>query len=263
MKYILLLLSFSLLGGSQLQAQVPGYQGNRFFVEAGATLGFNSDKLSPLNKGNRTFPDGEFTSSIPITARYALSANYVMGRNLVVSLGYEYNRAGLFVSTYTEALDNSNRDQRDLFYQVHMHDINLSVDLYHAKPRNLAPVGGYWSVGLRIVPTAGVLKDERVIYGSGAYPDNIARPSELAPLQINPTFVLVGPTLKYGLRTVLANKITFSANVQTTIFFQSLPLGFIDYNDRSPATEYKGQVILAGQQRYSFGAQIGFGILLF
>ena len=265
MKYILFSIFISIsFTYNQLYAQVPGYQGKRSFIEAKGvfTIGIGG-ALSAQNRGFNSFPDG-VNNAFALLDQYGLALNYITGRRSILKVSFDYSVSGAYLTAYTEPISNrtSDRDRRDLFYQVHATDFNLSVDLYTNKASSLAPIGFYWNLGLRVIPTTGVLRDQKVTYATGAYPDNIARGSELNSLEIDPSIILVGPTIKWGFRTVFANRITLNCNLQSTIFMQSLPIGILTYTETNQS-KYHFAVLNSIQGRYLIGAEIGVGVLLF
>lgn len=260
MKYILLILSFAILGGSQLQAQVPGYQGKRFFVELTGSFFPGFSNITAQNKGNKSFPEGEPNGiGVTLNDRYGMAVNYVLSHNTTFRLGYEYHVSGLFFSDITKRMSpitlSQVNDQRDLFYQLHAHDFNIHFILVNKMNNaNLAPLGGYIQLGLRFVSLNGVLRDQRVGYGDDLYPDNIIRVNEVAPLDYNLQTLLVGGTVKYGYRTIVADKITLDAGIDATVFPQA-----IIHTDSG----YQEAVRRSMSNRYILSIHLGIGYLLF
>lgn len=81
-----------------LQAQVPGYQGKRFFIEFNGAFFPNFSSITADNKGvNRYLYPGERgdVSYFTFKDRYSLSFQYVTGRKSSFKAAYAYQIAGL------------------------------------------------------------------------------------------------------------------------------------------------------------------------
>lgn len=251
MKYLLYITILVIAIQTNAQSQVPGYQGKRFFVEVGGTFFPGFGTLNAQNKGQNSFPDGEDNAAITLVDRYYISTNYVLSRRTVFKFGFDYSIAGLFTKKSNSSGDI---DTKAFFHQIHMPDFNISVDIHTKKASSLAPIGFYWNLGLRIIPTTGVFVSQRTIYDSGGSTN-----SKINTDDIQPNLLLFGPSLKWGFRTVFANNFTFNFSLQSTLFLQSI---FNTYAN-SVQDIYEDNVIELAQIRYSFGIELGIGILLF
>lgn len=276
MKYILFLtIAFLLAHSSVSNAQVPGYQGKRFFIELGGTFFFNLNSPTAQNKGPHSFPFGSHTGHFTIKDRYSVALHYVIGRKKTFKLAYNYQISGLYTTATTRSLfqqTNSNlQDYHDLFYQLHSHDVNIGFNLYGKSAANLAPLGFYWDLGLRFVFVNGVLRDQRVKYADNR-PDNTPYPDQLLALTHEPFTFMVGITAIWGYRTVIADRITLNFGLDMTLFPQYLlvaapggisPLSILGSSNNEKLPEYHKGVIRSIQERYSLGIHIGIGTLIF
>ncbi|BDS13635.1 hypothetical protein [Aureispira anguillae] len=272
MKYILYLTLFFLLNSSLTQAQVPGYQGKRFFIELGGTFFPNFGYPTAQNKGAQSFPFNAHTGHFTIKDRYSLALHYVLSRKQTIKLAYNYQVSGLNTTASTPSLfsGSNNQDYHNLFYQLHAHDFNVGFNLYGRSNANLAPLGFYWDLGFRFVGVNGVLRDQRVSYADNRI-DNRPDPQQLAPLTHETFTFMFGVTAMWGYRTIIANRITFNIGIETTIFPQYMilasPIGGIPNPFSSTGsfevTEYQKGVIRNIQDRYLLGVHIGVGALIF
>jgi hypothetical protein len=265
MKQFIILISIILFLTSQIQAQVPGYQGKRFFIELGTSLFFNLGAPIAQNKGPQSFPFNAHTGHFTIKDRYSLSIHYIIGRKSTFKLAYNYQVSGLNTSTKTPSLFNNGFDEHDLFYQLHMNDLNLGVNLYGRKSNsNLAPIGFYWDLGLRFLFVDGVLRDQRVTYADNRQ-DNYPNPEELAPLTENTFMFMLGITAMWGYRTVIADRLILNFGIEFT-FFPQYPIGLGVPGlpgGVSALTDYQRGVVRNAQDRYLLSLHIGVGALLF
>ncbi len=273
MKHLLFFVTITLflVNSTQTQAQVPGYQGKRFFIELGGSFFFNLGSPTAQNKGPRSFPFDEHTGHFTLTDRYKLAVHYVFSRKNTFKIAYNYQVSGLNTSAVTPSLFQSSQDYHHLFYQLHAHDINLGINVYGKANANLAPLGFYWDLGLRFIFVNGVLRDQRVEYADNRA-DNRPYPDQVAPLTEDPFTFLFGLTALWGYRTVIADRITFSVGLETTIFPQYIfvagPLGPLpnplNVGGNSPElSNYQLQTIRNLQDRYFLGVHVSIGALLF
>jgi len=262
-----------LIISTQTQAQVPGFQGKRFFIEFGGSFFFNLGAPTAQNKGPRSFPFNEDTGDFTLKDRYNVSIHYVFSRKNTLKLAYNYQVSGLNTSTSTPSLFQASQDNHNLFYQLHAHDINLGINIYGKSNANLAPLGFYWDLGFRFIFVNGVLRDQRVEYADNR-PDNRPYPDQVAALTHDPFTFMFGLTALWGYRTIIANRITFSAGIETTIFPQYLfvasPIGVFptpfSVSSNANTTEipaYQLETIRTLQARYFLGIHISVGTLLF
>lgn len=275
MKHLLFFVTIILflVNSSQTQAQVPGYQGKRFFVELGGSFFFNLGFPTAQNKGPRSFPFGEHTGHFTLSDRYKLSAYYVFSRKSALKLAYNYQVSGLNTSATTSSLFQSGQDYHNLFYQLHAHDINIGINAYGKSNANLAPLGFYWDFGIRFVFVNGVLRDQRVDYADNRA-DNRPYPDQVAPLTHESFTFMFGVTAMWGYRAVIADRITFSVGIETTIFPQYLviaspisplpnPFNIANGGSSDELSQYQLQTIRNIQDRYLLGIHISLGALLF
>lgn len=273
MKYFLFfVITLSCLAQStSMQAQVPGYQGKRFFIELGGSFFFNLGYPTAQNKGPKSFPFDAHTGHFTLKDRYNIGLQYVVGRKQSLKLAYNYQVSGLNVTTSTPSLFQSSRDIHNLFYQLHAHDINLGINLYGRATANLAPLGFYWDFGLRFVFVNGNLRDQRVEYADNRA-DNRPYPDQVAALTHETSTFMLGVAASWGYRTVIADRITFRVGIETTIFPQyifvgnpggPLPTPFNISGNNQEIHVYQLETIRSIQDRYLFGIHIGVGALLF
>lgn len=267
MRYILFIIVI-IFGHSSAQAQVPGYQGKRFFIEMGGSFFFNLGYPTAQNKGPQSFPFNEHTGHFTLKDRYSLAVHYVFSRKNTIKLAYNYQVSGLTSSAITPNLFiPQNDDYHTLFYQLHLHDFNLGFNLYGKSDANLAPLGFYWDMGIRFVFANGVLRDQRVQYADNR-PDNRPIDGQVAVLAPEPSTVMFGITAMWGYRTIIANRLTFTFGIETTLFPQyaianpppSVPFPLAGNNQLS---EYQKKTIQNVQDRYILGLHIGIGALIF
>ncbi len=273
---------------SQSQAQVPGYKSKRFFVEIGTTfmpnipfsytLPFslllapnNKVAISPWtirtptaqNKGIRTFPKFEDTDDYVIAAHFNLSANYVLSRKNILKLEYSHSTAGAV--TYTSD-KNYRYGFHYIFYQLNINDINISISFNKFGKKGkvgIAPLGGYWDIGLRFVAVNGLLKDYQSVR-AGSF-SSISEFEQYTG--IDPNSLLIGPTLRFGYRAIIKDKIILNIGGELTFFlnyiaFQSSDKSFY-YQKEAANYQYQYQVIRSVGERYSLGIHVGLGYLLF
>lgn len=275
MKHFLFFVTIALffLSSIQTQAQVPGYQGKRFFVELGGSFFFNLGFPTAQNKGPNSFPFAEHTGHFTLKDRYKLAVHYVFSRKNTIKLAYNYQVSGLNTFAFTPSLFQASQDYHNLFYQLHAHDVNVGINLYGKSNANLAPLGFYWDLGLRFVFVQGVLRDQRVEYADNRA-DNRPYPDQVAPLRHETFTFLFGLTAMWGYRTVIADRITLSFGIETTLFPQYLfvasPVGGLpnpfNIGGNSNGDEippYQIQTIRNLQDRYLFGIHVSIGALLF
>ncbi|MBL4648998.1 MAG: hypothetical protein JKY03_04650 [Aureispira sp.] len=270
MKHLLFFVTITLflVNSTHIQAQVPGYQGKRFFIEIGGSFFFNLGFPTAQNKGVNTFPFAEHTGHFTIKDRYKLSVHYVFSRKNTLKLAYNYQVSGLNTSAVTPSLFRSDQDYHSLFYQLHAHDINLGINAYGKENANLAPLGFYWDLGLRFLFVNGVLRDQRVEYADNRS-DNRPYPDQVAPLTHETFTFMFGLTTMWGYRTVIADRITFSVGIETTIFPQYIivasPIGPLPnpFGNGVQMPVYQLQTIRNIQDRYLLGIHISLGALLF
>lgn len=259
-KYLFILISCLCLEGGSVLAQVPGYQGKRFFLEFGGTFFFNGASPNAQNKGPASFPFGKHTGDFTLVDRYRVGAHYVIARKSTLKLDYNYHLMGLNTSATTpNVFQTSQLDNHNLFYQVHLHDFNLGLTLYRRRNANLAPLGFYWDLGIRLIFTAPYLRDQRVEYADNR-PDNRPNPRQLNPIEPAESLVLFGFAAQTGYRTVFADRFIFNIGLETTLF-PFVPTGL--NGGPPPPSSYQDDLQAAVQLRYLLGVYIGVGILLF
>jgi len=281
MKNIFFSLSLFLLSYSFAAAQVPGYQGKRFFIEIGGTFFPNYISANPTaqNKGISSFPFGKNTGHFTMVDRYNIGINYVVGRKHTFQAIYNYSVSGLYLgqhsgspiignsysgSVRTPSKTTSGSDVHQLFYQLHIHEANLNMSFSGKNNINLAPLGFYHNLGLRFLFIKGNLRDQRVEYASNQYPDHIPRADQLAPLNIKAFTFMLGITYHWGYRAIFGDRIILDVGLQATLFPQH-PLSAIGFvNGGSENNQfYQNKVINAVSGRYLLGIHIGVGVLLF
>lgn len=220
-----LFLAFLLLLPIFSKGQVPGYQGKKFFIEAGISF-----------FPNLSAPSLEFKSSFSMKAYYSFSIHAVLGRKTIFKTAYTYQASGMIVSNYNYY------DSWSDYYHLHLHDINFAVDIYGNRKGNLAPLGIYFSPAMRFVFTQGVYQKS----SSSRFSSNSTHPSVVA-------FGLSG---SIGYRTILANTFVLNFSFEMTLFpqyFMNSSLGNLD--------EYDASVIKTIADRYLFGFHVGIGVL--
>ncbi len=259
MKPYLYIFSIILFFTGQSSAQVPGFQGKRFFIEVGGSFFPNLFYPTAQNKGNQTFPDGQRSGDFTMKDRYELSFFYVTGRGSIFKAAYNYQVSGLDSYAFTPSLV-SGIDRHDLFYQLHMHDINLGFNLYRDKTTNLAPLGFFFDWGIRFVFVDGVLRDQKVDYADNRS-DHTPYADQLAPLNINSFVFMFGLTGKWGYRTVIADRVTLTFGIESTFFpqFAGVYLSFFNTN----SSNFQTAAILNAQDRYLLSLHIGVGALIY
>lgn len=268
MKPIILLLFIAIFTINNLQAQVPGYQGKRFFAEIGGSFFPNFGSLTAQNKGGNSFPFGANTGDFIMKDRYSLSLHYVIGRLSTFKIAYNYQVAGAYsTATTASILQSGGIDEHDLFYQLHLHDVNLGFNLYGKRRNsNLAPMGFYWDLGIRLIFIANVLRDQRVKYADNRY-DNTPIAEQLNPLPEEPFTFMFGITAMWGYRTVIANRLILNFGIETTLFPQ-YPLATIGIpgarnNPAETLSSFQRTAIQMAQDRYLLSIHIGIGALIF
>lgn len=267
MKQNILLLFVAIFFIQNIQAQVPGYQGKRFFAEIGGSFFPNFGSLTAQNKGANSFPFGANTGQFIMKDRYSLSLHYVIGRLTTFKIAYNYQVAGNYATATTRSLIMSGLDYHDLFYQLHFHDVNLGFNLYgKRRSSNLAPMGFYWDLGVRLIFTQGVLRDQRVTYADNR-PDNTPIAEQLNPLPDESFTFLFGITGMWGYRTVIADRLILNFGIETTLFAQ-YPLAMVGFplarnNPSETLSSYQKGVIKTAQDRYLLSIHIGIGALIF
>lgn len=274
MKHLLFFVTIALFLGisSQTKAQIPGYQGKRFFIELGGSFFFNLGYPTAQNKGPRSFPFNAHTGHFTLKDRYKLAVHYVIARKKTIKLAYNYQVSGMNTAVSTASLFQVGIDNHNLFYQLHAHDINLGFNLYGKANTNLAPLGFYWDLGLRFIFVNGVLRDQRVEYADNRS-DNRPYPDQVAPLTHETFTFLLGFTGTWGYRTIIADRITFSIGIETTIFPQYIfvaspvapPNPFTVGGNTTPDElhPYHLETIRNLQDRYLLGIHVGIGALIF
>lgn len=265
MKQIIIVITLLLFYYSSIQAQVPGYQGKRFFIEIGGSFFPNLGFPTAQNKGPQSFPFDKHTGHFTIKDRYSLSLHYVIGRKTTFKAAYHYQVSGLNHTTTTQSIVSSGQDIHQLFYQVHMHDINLGFNLYGKKSSNLAPLGFYWDLGLRFIFSNGVLRDQRVDYADNRV-DHTPIANQLNPIDENTSLFIFGITGAWGYRTVIAGRLILNFALETTILPQYALMAApspITGGRLIETTEYHRKAIMNAQDRYLLNLHIGIGALLF
>jgi hypothetical protein len=247
-----------------LAAQVPGFQGKRFFVEIGISAFPNLAFPTAQNKGGQSFPFNAHTGHFTLKDRYDFSFYYVSGRRSAVKAGYNYQVSGINSLEQTDGL-NGGYDLHNLFYQLHMHDLNLGVNLYKDKAKNLSPIGMFIDFGIRLVFVNGVLRDQRVEYYDNRQ-DHKPYPDQLNPLTEPSLLCMFGLSGQWGYRTVIANRLTLSIGFECSIFPQYV-LAQIGNVFRSSTSDkinlYQQLAIQNVQDRYLLSLHLGVGVLLF
>ncbi|MDC0230801.1 hypothetical protein OAK19_02455 [Aureispira] len=266
MKQLAVIFTLLLLLPFHSEAQVPGYQGKKFFIEVGGSFFPNFFYPTAQNKGAQSFPFEEHTGHFTIKDRYSLSLHYIIGRKSTFKLAYNYQVSGLLHYASTPGLVFGT-DYHSLFYQLHMHDVNLGFNLYGKKNINLAPNGFYWDLGIRIVYIDGVLRDQRVDYADNR-PDNTPYPDQVAPLKEESPMFMFGITGMWGYRTVIADRMTLTFGIETTFFPQytlnlfPLPIPFMQ-SPGNTLSDFQIRTLMNVQDRYLLSLHIGIGILIF
>ncbi|MCH2023414.1 MAG: hypothetical protein MK207_13140 [Saprospiraceae bacterium] len=248
------------------KAQVPGYQGKKFFIEIGGSFFPNLFYPTAQNKGAQSFPFGEHTGHFTIKDRYSLSLHYIIGRKSTFKAAYNYQVSGMMDYASTPGLI-SGTDEHTLFYQLHMHDVNLGFNLFGKRNINLAPMGFYWDLGIRMVFIDGILRDQRVDYADNR-PDNTPYPDQVAPLNEETSMFMFGITGMWGYRAVIANRMTLTFGIETTIFPQ-YPLNLFPFiipfmpSPGNSLTDFQRSTVMCVQDRYLLSLHIGIGVLIF
>lgn len=279
-------------------AQVPGYQGKRFFIELGVSGMFNFDMPTIDNLGPNTFPSGVLKGAVTFSSQYSLGVNYIFSRKFVLQMNYGYSPSGLAINgglilTNTSLINPDNQDvihaekYHDLFYQLHSHKIELN-GLFYAKPvGNLAPLGWYYLFGMSLVRTIGVLKYQETRYpylerksstskhfvtryNSEIYEGRDPRPDD-SKIELDPSIWLFGLKGGIGYRTIIADWITLSFQLEVTIYFQDFevnPEKYLDsyyhYNITKDRIQqyYTEKLIDRIQENNVINFRIGVGVFL-
>lgn len=265
MKQLTVIFVLLLFWSIQSEAQVPGYQGKKFFIELGGFFFPNLAFPTAQNKGAQSFPFGYHTGHFTMKDRYSLSLHYIIGRKSTFKLAYNYQVSGLLHYASTPGLVFGT-DRHSLFYQLHMHDVNLGFNLYGKKNTNLSPIGFYWDLGIRMVFVDGVLRDQRVDYADNRQ-DNTPYPDQVAPLNEETFMFMFGITGMWGYRTVIADRMTLTFGIETTIFPQ-YPLNLFPFiipfvsSTGTSLTSFQRSTIMSVQDRYLLSLHIGIGVLI-
>ena len=259
----ILILFFSV----QIFAQVPGYQGKRFFAEIGGSFFFNHSYPTAQNKGPASFPFYNHTGHFTLRDRYHLTLYYTVSRKSVLHLGYDYQVSGLNIEHETTAITANGLDLHQLFYQVHCHDVNIGLNVFNRKKINLAPLGFYWDYSLRILYNKCILRDQMVKYADGR---NDLRPyaDQLLPIDLNTNIFILGIGVKFGYRYIFANRITLNLGLETTVLPQALIAipgapNPITGNSNSNLDALEYHTMMTAQLRYLLNLNIGIGFLIY
>lgn len=110
-------------------AQVPGYMGHRFLLEANLEL---VPTLSgPTANGNRFF------NELALSKSYGLTLNYVRSRRKTISASINYLNTGVMIRT-----KDANRSSATGFYNLQSYSMAIGGRRY----ANIAPLGGYFEI---------------------------------------------------------------------------------------------------------------------
>ena len=160
---------------TQMEAPQEVTPKNKWFAEFGFNTFFNFGYPTAQNKGPRSFPYLENTGDATFMDRYELFVAYRFGGIHSIKAAYNYSVSGLGTkySTYSKSGSGfSAFDAHDLFYQLHIHDIGVSVMCSYSNSFN--PISGfYWDIGVKTIFVSANLRDQRVVYHNNRYPDNI------------------------------------------------------------------------------------------
>lgn len=241
---------------------------NKWFAELGFNTFFNFGYPTAQNKGPRSFPYFENTGDATFMDRYDLSVYYRFSGLHSIKASYNYSVSGLATqySTYATTGGFADFDAHDLFYQLHMHDIGISVMCSYSNSFN--PISGfYWDMGIKAIFMSANLRDQRVVYHNNKYPDNIPRNSELNPLGFTTNAVIVGFPVEIGYRFIVKNKLIFNFSVNSTVipqYFGALGWYISEYIPHKLASQNDliNEMVMNVTGRYFLNIRVGVGYII-
>lgn len=276
MKAFIIGLTLILLTPFYNNAQIPGYQGKRFFFEAGMSTIATFKGPTANNRGlaARALFDNEEEQKkrFAMSTRFRAGLYWTISRKQNLRVCYDYAQTGLYVYEVrtTPKVDGTQRnfeqDKHSLFYRLDIHSFNLGLDLYMGK-LSLAPLGVYVTPSIHVVISKGQLLDQKVNYshdGIDLLMESKPDPNYLNPLNINPNRLDFALGAQIGYRDIFFDRLILNIAAEAYLFpaiieYWVKGFGTLGTNDEM----YKNSVISRLQTHHIFNFHVGVGILIF
>lgn len=274
MKDFIFLLIFCVGFQQQSQAQVPGYQGKRFFIEAGCHFFARYSDLNASNQGSNTYPDGNPAPYIvPLRAAFDLSAGFIFSWRGIIKISNTYAANGIFgsystighysfISGGTQFPFLDRKTDVKQFTQLHSHNFKFTFNLNVRKSGHLAPLGLYWELGFNLVYCFAQVKEEFAVNNFSSS-TGVIMSSWDAIDNFDQHQVFPGQTVAIGFRQIFAKRMTINIKLEHTLLYEtfsliSTPQWLSDTYKGQFRRKSLGQVQLA----YLLNLHISIGVLI-
>jgi hypothetical protein len=247
----------------------PGYQGKRFFVEGNIQTMLTKGP-TPNNHGiefnYENYLYNGAKNSIAFNLNYKFNIGYVISRSLALSFSYQFAPTGFHTQYIAESLIYLNEeDIHSIFYKGNASFYGLNVELFNkVKKGNLAPMGGYFTLGAGMLIGKGKVVDYLVEYNQYySHLTPIPYSDKIADLNIDDNkFSAFGIKIGYNNRRIISNRLNLNIGAESILFPRFIGIGI--FGDSS---NYREEYLIEAMYRYNrfffINVNIGFGVLLF
>lgn len=271
MKTLIYIISLVFIS-SALNAQVPGYQGKTLFFEAGISTMITFQGPTANNRGlkrPKQYPYGKKaqSSNFAFSTRFRAGLYWTFSRKNNLRLNYDYAQTGLVVYDLSSPSKGSSetQDEHDIFYRLHMHSIDLGMDIYIGRV-SLAPLGMYLTPSLKFLFSKGQPIDQYVHYaneGLNSIMNGEPNVNFLNPIEIKTSKLDVALGIQWGYRNILFDRLTLNFAIEHYLFPGLVGIIFGNSNWDRDTRNYNTQRILRLQLHHLMNIHIGVGVLLY
>jgi hypothetical protein len=208
-----------------LHAQIPGYLGKRFFLNA---ENWSMPALQNPTANNKGWGDNIYGSTgggFAFNTTWSAQAGYAVSRTRVLSLSADYMRTGMILDLYTPSqsffAQSGEQDYHYLFYNLKGPGLTLGWYSFNPNKGSLAPMGFYNGWSLRAQFIQGEILDKRTSYYY--LEDGVKH----APLGVESSKLIGSLGWEFGYNTIYFDRMVFSLGCRLSIPLNVRQLSYI------------------------------------
>ena len=253
-----------------ISAQIPGYLGKKFIIQADAS--FIPSIYGPTsNNYGRYNTFGNQEGRIGASYRVGGKIGYTISRRHHLYLAGDYLKTGMILNDVrTPSLSNNDFefDFHNLFYNLKGVSVIFGTRFFKPDKGGLSPMGPYFGVNLQATFLKGNIIDKQTFFAE-FNPENGHR-----PLGIDPSYTYIAAGYELGYHHIIANRVILDLGMQVNVplnVFHLSRLGrqstFFDENSSSYEEQNQEDFTDAAFRRMALHSlvmiKIGVGFLIF
>lgn len=224
-----------------LSAQIPGYLGKRFSLQADLQTMQALQGPTANNRGSAYY--GAQGGGFALNWRAGLSGGYAISRERQLYLGVDYLKTGMVLDVQTvyddPFFDLRFTDDHSLFYNLTAKTATVGIRTYNINKGAIAPFGPYSGIFLEYSRVTGAILDKQTnLEGRDQY-----QRTEHAPLGIQPKMNYFVFGYEFGKNFIVADRFVLNLGAKLRLPLQIFRLLQEEDPDIDNQTKFENEVI--------------------